>query len=73
MGGCSCMKNKFVSLRDVIIFILGILTAVFLWLAIMTIRYIFWMLFRLCFTVFILLVMVKVVHWLINKKKNKSK
>lgn len=67
------MKNKFVSLRDVIIFILGILTAVFLWLAIMTIRYIFWMLFRLCFTVFILLVMVKVVHWLINKKKNKSK
>lgn len=67
------MKNKYVSLRDVIIFILGILTAVFLWLALMTIRYVFWMLFRLCFTVFILLVMVKVVHWVINKKKNKSK
>lgn len=67
------MKNKFVSLRDVLIFILGILTALFLWLALITIRYIFWMLFRLCFTVFILLVIVKVVHWVIKKKKNKSK
>ena len=67
------MKNKFVSLRDVIIFILGIFTALFLWLALMTIRYIFWMLFRLCFTVFILLVIVKVVKWVIKKKKNKSK
>ncbi len=67
------MKNKFVSLRDVLIFILGILTAVFLWLALMTIKYIFWMLFRLCFTVFILLVIIKVVQMVINKKKNKSK
>lgn len=67
------MKNKFVSLRDVIIFILGILAAVFFWVALITIRYIFWMLFRLCFTVFILLVIVKVVHWIIKKKKNKSK
>lgn len=67
------MKNKFVSLRDVLIFILGILTALFLWLALITIRYIFWMLFRLCFTVFILLVIVKVVHWLIKKKKSNTK
>lgn len=67
------MKNKFVSLRDVLIFILGILTAIFFWLALITIRYIFWMLFRLCFTVFILLVIVKVVHWVIKKKQNKSK
>ena len=67
------MKNKFVSLRDVIIFILGILTAVFFWAALITIRYIFWILFRLCFTVFILLVIIKVVQMVIKKKKNKSK
>lgn len=67
------MKNKFISLRDVLIFILGILTAVFLWLALITIRYIFWMLFRLCFTVFILLVIIKVVHWVIKKKKSNTK
>ena len=67
------MKNKFVSLRDVLIFILGILTALFLWLALITIRYIFWMLFRLCFTVFILLVIVKVVHLVIKKKKSNTK
>jgi len=67
------MKNKFVSLRDVIIFILGILTAVFFLAALITIRYIFWMLFRLCFTVFILLVIVKVVQWVIKKKKNNTK
>jgi len=73
MGGYCCMKNKFVSLRDAIIFILGILTAVFLWLALITIRYIFWMLFRLCFTVFILLVIVKVVQCVIKNKKSKSK
>lgn len=67
------MKNKYVSLRDILIFILGILTAVFFWAALITIRYIFWILFRLCFTVFILLVIVKVVRMIIKKKKNKSK
>ncbi len=67
------MKNKFVSLRDVLIFILGILTALFLWLALISIRYIFGMLFRLCFTVFILLVIVKVVQMVIKKKKDNSK
>lgn len=67
------MKNKYVGVRDVLIFILGILTAVFFWIALITIRYIFWMLFRLCFTVFILLVIIKVVQMVIKKKKNKSK
>ncbi|MBQ8044490.1 MAG: hypothetical protein IJ272_10190 [Clostridia bacterium] len=67
------MKNKYVSIRDVLIFILGILTAVFLWMALITIRRIFWMLFRLCFTVFILLVIIKIVQMVIKKKKNKSK
>ena len=67
------MKNKFISLRDVIIFILGILAAVFLWLALITIGYIFWMLFRLCFAIFILLVIIKVVQMAIKKKKNNTK
>lgn len=67
------MKNKYVSIRDVVIFILGILSTIFFALALATIMRLFWILFRLCFTVFILLVIVKVVHWVINKKKNKSK
>ena len=67
------MKNKFVTLRDIIIFILGILTAVFLWLAFITIRRILWMVFKFCFIVFILLVIIKVAQWVIRKKKNKTK
>lgn len=67
------MKNKYVSVRDVLIFILGILTAVFFWVALVTIRRIFWMLFKLCFTAFILMVIIKISYIMVKKKKNTTK
>ena len=67
------MKNKNVSIRDAVIFILGILATIFFVLALATIIRLFWMLFRSCFTVFILLIIVKIVQMVVKKKKNNTK
>ena len=67
------MKNKFISLRDVTIFALGILTAICLWLVLRTIRHIFCMLFGFWISVFILFVIVRVLKRTIKRKTTLKK